>query len=175
MKRRITRRSLANFVRYHPEVIITLPACIFILYDGIVMFLRDEFSIPSRSVCYTGFFGRVLSSLFIVGGLYGLHALYDLFWEHTKEDEQVSRNIWGQSFLVGVFPVMFVISGLLLPSGDIGNLPQFAVFLPLFLCGAVAMFVSVKYNAVLRRTKIVLGVIYTLAVIALVFSRMMAR
>lgn|GEM_PF-4519371 len=83
------RRSFANFVRWNlATVIASLVAGIFILYKGIVMFWRGEFSIPSRSVCFTGVFGRVLSGLFIAGGIYALYALYDLFRKYTKDDDQ---------------------------------------------------------------------------------------
>ena len=85
-----------------------------------------------------------------------------------------AKNLWGQSFLVGIFPVLFIISGLLLPSGDSAKYPQFAVLMPLFLCGAIVMFVSAKLREVLRRTKIILGLLYVLIVIELVVCRIMA-
>jgi len=77
--------------------------------------------------------------------------------------------------LVAVFPVLFVVLGLLMPVGDPIEFPQFAVFLPLFMCAAGVMFVTARQRLYLRRTKYTLGVIYLLVVLELVVWRALSH
>ena len=77
------------------------------------------------------------------------------------------RDFKKQCALIAAFPVAFAISGVLLPDGDPIDSPHVFVFFPLFLCGAVAMFVSARLQPCLRRTKLVLAVVYTLIVLEL--------